>query len=140
MPQDMPRGDRESERAQRSPIVCTLPAQDHQARAAAFRQAFSHLVQTERLEHGFLWRFVAAPGLSERLDELARREHACCRFLVFRLVDEGSTIVWYTHAEEGARDVVDAFMRLPETLGDKNGELMRRVLSEAGLSFVSDRE
>lgn len=122
------------------PLVCTLAGREQQEmRANEFREAFVHLDRTESLDGAFRWFFRDEPGLEDGLRELARREHECCRFFDFRITREGGLIVWETRGPEAAAGVLDELMRLPETLSAAPTlETMKRVLSEAGLTFQSD--
>lgn len=102
--------------AAEEPIVCTLTDRDLVARALEFRAVFAHLVETQPFDGGFRWRFRAEPGLEAALADLARREHECCRFFELSVTREGDCIVWEASASSAAATVLDAFMRLPETL------------------------
>jgi hypothetical protein len=124
------------------PIVCTLAGrQQQERRAAEFRSAFAHLARTEPLDGAFRWYFRDEPGLETRLRELAQREHECCRFFDFRIQRDGGLIIWETRAPVSAAQVLQELMRLPETLNElSTPEAMKRTLSKAGLSFLSDVE
>jgi hypothetical protein len=123
------------------PLVCTLAGRDQADRASEFGEVFLQLERTETFDGGFRWHFRAQPGLVARLRDLARREHDCCRFFDFRITEEGGSIVWETRSEERAADVRDELMRLPDTLQrTRDVESMKRALSDAGLTFASDRE
>jgi MerR family transcriptional regulator, copper efflux regulator len=123
------------------PIVCTLAGrQEQETRLAEFRDVFVHLARTEPLEGTFRWFFRDAPGLEPQLRELARRENECCRFFDFRIQREGDFIVWEVRAPEDAAAVLEELRRLPETISASTPETMKRVFSEAGLTFVSGAE
>lgn len=122
------------------PIVCTLAGQQQQdQRVAEFRNAFVHLERTEPFDGGFRWHFRNEPGLETELRELARREHECCRFFDFRIHRQGDVIVWEVRAPEQAAGVLHEFMRFPDTV-DVPSETLKRVFSQAGLTFVSAEE
>ena len=63
--------------------------------------------------------FRADPGTREHVDDLARREHACCPFLDYRVETVGDEVVWTTSSpvtgdERAGVDVIlDAFHNLP---------------------------
>ena len=124
------------------PIVCTLAGDEQATRADEFRAAFAHLAATEPIAGGFRWIFSDQPGLEERLQDLARREHACCRFFDFRVFKAVDSIVWESRTDERARAILDELMRLPETLASsRDTEALKRALRErAGLAFASDQQ
>lgn len=124
------------------PIVCTLAGPEQAARADEFRAAFAHLTATEAFPGGFRWVFSFEPDLEGRLQDLARREHDCCRFFDFRVFREGDAIVWESRADERATAILDELMRLPDTLdSSRDTEALKRALGErAGLVFASDQE
>ena len=72
-------------------------------------------MRTEPIENGLRWRFHAAPGLAERIADLARREHECSRFLDFRIGVEGDALVWEARTDARARPILDELMRLAES-------------------------
>lgn len=78
------------------------------------------LVRRERRADSVAFTFRADPGVRERVDDLARREAACCPFLDYRVESAGDAVVWtITNAVTGDRrasvDVVlDAWQALPD--------------------------
>jgi hypothetical protein len=124
------------------PLVCTLAcAEQQERRANEFREAFVHLECTEPLYGAFRWFFRDEPGLEDRLRELAWREHDCCRFFDFHITREGGSVVWETRGPAAAAQVLEELMRLPEALsGAPKIETMKRVLSDAGLTFQADAD
>jgi len=124
------------------PIVCTLAGDEQATRADEFRAAFAYLASTESFAGGFRWKFSDQPGLEERLQDLATREHACCRFFEFRVFKAVDSIVWEARADKGAQAVLAELMRLPETLASsRDTEALKRALGErAGLAFASDQK
>ena len=78
------------------------------------------LVRRERRADSVVFTFRAEPGARETVDDLARREAACCPFLDYRVETAGDAVVWtITNAVTGDRrasvDVVlDAWQALPD--------------------------
>jgi hypothetical protein len=123
-------------------IVCSLAGRDqHEQRAAEFRDAFTQLRNTESFEGGFRWYFHADAELEMRLRGLAQREHECCKFFDFQIHLEENVIVWETRAAKDAGAVLEAFKLLPETLARAaRPDALTHALSEAGLTFAADLE
>jgi len=64
--------------------VCTLSRKGLGERMAWIRdEILPHAHRTERLESGFAWDLVMAPGLAEKLDQLIALERECCSGIVF---------------------------------------------------------
>jgi hypothetical protein len=125
----------------REPIACTLDRQGQLERTNEFASIFVHIEQTEPTPWGFRWHFRPVPGLEPRLRELARREHECCRFLEFQILQEGDLLLWETRTEERARPVLEEFMRLPDLLKQATEPYtMKQAMRAAGLTFASDVE
>jgi len=140
-----------SEQIYRSPVVpnepvaCTANLNDAatiQAGIDAYRQAFTHLVASERFPGGFRWIFSAVPGLRERLAGLSAAEHGCCRFLGFDVKSRGDQIIWETRAEDHAASVLEEYFRLPARLLEEQRpghdlEHLERAATQAGITFTS---
>jgi hypothetical protein len=124
--------------ASEEPIVCTLDGREQAARGAEFRDVFAHLLTTQPFDGGFRWHFRAVPGLEERLVDLARREHDCCRFFRFRVGAVGEEIVWEARTDSRATSILEELMRLPETLREADIETIKSALHASGLAFSSD--
>lgn len=120
------------------PIACTIGGREQQIkRVADFGVAFEHLLRTEILEGGFRWHFRADSEQELFLRGLAQRENECCRFFDFRLTRDGATVVWETRAPDQAAEVLEAFRRLPETLGElDDNDALKSAFSESGLKFI----
>ena len=79
------------------------------------------LLRRERRADSVSLRFRAGPGTREALDELARREAACCPFLDYRVETAGAEVIWtttnvVTGDERAAIDVfLDALHALPDS-------------------------
>jgi len=78
------------------------------------------LLRRERREDSVAWAFRADAGTRRQVEDLARREAACCPFLDYRVETVGGEVVWTTANrlagdERAAVDVIlDAFHALPE--------------------------
>lgn len=111
-------------------------------RMAEWRELFDNaLVRRERHADSVELYFRADPGRREQLEDLARREHACCPFLDLRLSAAGDELIWTTSNvlsgdEHGAIDAfLDALYQLPdEDVTDMEG-LLRR-LADRGVDVV----
>jgi hypothetical protein len=128
------------------PIACTADLQDKvsiQQQMDGYREAFEHLVRTERVPpNGLTWTFRAVPGLADRLRTLASNEYRCCSFFTFdvRASDSGNELLWTLSAPDDARAIVDAFAELPERLqGGADTNQIKELVKNAGLEFVADR-
>lgn len=81
------------------------------------------LLRRERRADAVVFWFRGDAGTREHVDDLARREHACCPFLEYRVETIGEEVVWTTShpvtgAERAGVDVIlDAFYDLPGHAG-----------------------
>ena len=75
------------------------------------------LVRRERRAHAVVFAFRSAPGVRERVENLARREAACCPFLGYRVETAGAELVFSVTGPEGADAdaILDAFYALPDS-------------------------
>jgi hypothetical protein len=91
-------------------------------RVETYRRLFeSALLRCERRDDGVVFAFHA--GARETVEDLARREAACCPFLDYRVDLVGDELIWTigNAAEHGSAYVVlDAFFALP---GDAGAQL-----------------
>jgi hypothetical protein len=125
-----------------APIACDMStAQDTpEERVAEYRELFERaLLGRERRDDAVVLTFSA--DAQQQVEDLARREHACCPFVDYRVEVTGRQVVWTTTnttADEhrAAVDVMlDALHDLPEHAGsDLDGYLQR--LAERGVEFV----
>jgi hypothetical protein len=79
------------------PIACdmTTAPDTPEERLAEYGRLFeSALLRRERPPDGVVFAFRAAPGTREAVDDLARREAACCPFLDSRVETTGDEVVW----------------------------------------------
>jgi hypothetical protein len=89
-----------------APIACDMTdAVDTPAeRLAAYRRLFATaLRRRERRAGAVTFHFGAEPGTRATVEELARREAACCPFLEHRVETGDGELVWtISHARDGA--------------------------------------
>lgn len=127
------------------PVACTVNLNDRaaiQSGIDTYREAFTHLVASERFPNGFRWKFRTAPGLREKLRWLSEAEHGCCRFLSFDVRSEGDQIIWETSAEEDAASALEEYFHLPQRLLEeprpgRDLEHLEREATRAGVKFTS---
>jgi len=88
--------------------------------------------------------FGKQPGLEQRLAQLARDEHECCRFFAFDLRTTAEHVVWETRAAAEADPLLDEWVRLPERLAAEapaqESPALKRAFNAAGLTFAADSE
>ena len=79
------------------------------------------LLRRERRADSVSFWFRADPGTREALEELARREAACCPFLDYRAEPAGDELVWTTaNVITGEqRAVIDVFLDALHALPDR---------------------
>jgi hypothetical protein len=104
-------------------------------RIAEYDALFEHaLVSRERGADTVVFTFRA--GAREQVEDLARREHACCPFLDYRVETAGDQVVWTISGDErAAPTTLDAFHSLPDHAGSGLEGLVDR-LAERGVSVV----
>jgi hypothetical protein len=104
-----------------APIACDMStAQDTpEERVAEYRELFERaLLGRERRDDAVVLTFSA--DAQQQVEDLARREHACCPFVDYRVEVIGRQVVWTTtntavDEHRAAVDVMlDAFHDLPE--------------------------
>jgi hypothetical protein len=100
-----------------APIACDMttardtPGDRIAEYIALFEQA---LVSRERRADAVVLTFRA--DARDHIEDLARREHACCPFLGYRVETAGDRVVWTITGDEraGAQATLDAFHDLPD--------------------------
>ena len=100
-----------------APIACDMttardtPGERIAEYEALFEQA---LLSRERRAEAVVLTFRA--DAYEQVEDLARREHACCPFLGYTVETAGEAVVWTITGDEraGAQATLDAFHDLPE--------------------------
>ena len=71
------------------PIACSLDARELSARQAELREGILARAQAvERINDGYRWRFIDAPGLVASLGAVIDAERRCCAFLQFQVLAE----------------------------------------------------
>jgi hypothetical protein len=122
------------------PIACTIrPGDDEQEAMGLYRTLFSEAYAgRERLEDGVRWRFRAEAGTEARVRTLAAIEQRCCAFLRITVSAEPGQVLWDVRGPEAARDFLDEYYRLPETMWEDE-ESLRDRMSAAGLAFDDQR-
>jgi hypothetical protein len=99
------------------PIACDMTTADDTPaeRLAAYRRLFQRaLLRRERRDHAVVFAF--RPEACAMVEDLARREAACCPFLDYRIEPVGDELVWTTTGDPRAsvQTVLDAFYALPD--------------------------
>ena len=117
-----------------APIACDMStARDTpDERLAEYGELFQRaLLRRDRCAGEVVFVFRASPGTREQIEDLARREHACCPFLDYRVETSGDEVIWTTAGTADA--ILDAFLALPDHAGsDVDGFFARLVESPAG--------
>ena len=103
------------------PVACTLTGTPgaFAERMAEYQRLFRrYLTGRSRTGQGIRFRFRAEPGVEDWVRDLARREKACCGFFDFTVTADDQGVRWDASvADDGAaRQALDGFYRLPETL------------------------
>jgi hypothetical protein len=119
-----------------APIACDLSTADDtpDERLREYGRLFERgLLRRERRAGAVVFSFGADPGTREALEDLARRESACCPFLDYRIETVGDEVIWTTTntiVGEGrvSGDVfLDAFHDLPDHAGSDLAGLFGRL-------------
>ena len=100
-----------------APIACDMStARDTpDERLAEYGALFERaLLSRERRSEAVVLTFRG--DVREQVEDLARREHACCPFLGYRVETAGDQVVWTISGDErpGAQATLDAFHALAE--------------------------
>jgi hypothetical protein len=129
----------EHHKDQPPPVVCDMAgAADTPAeRIAEYRRLFAQsLVGRDRTGTGIRFRFRADAGLEDWVRDLARREKACCAFFSFTVTTRDEEVWWDAAVidDDMARQILDEFYRLPDTLArratDDGAIIGRSALSQ----------
>lgn len=120
-----------------APIACDMSAarDTPEQRLAEYGELFERaLLGRERREDAVVLTFAA--DAREQVEDLARREHACCPFVDYRVEVDGEHVRWTTtntvHDEGAVEVMLDAMYELPDHAGsDIEGYLER--LAERGV-------
>jgi hypothetical protein len=120
-----------------APIACDLSTADDtpDERLREYGRLFERgLLRRERRADAVVFHFRADPGTREALEDLARREAACCPFLDYRIETVGDEVIWTTTntiAGEGRASVdvfLDVFHDLPDHAGSDLAGLFGRLV------------
>jgi hypothetical protein len=123
-----------------APIACDMrtASDTPDERLAEYGELFARaMVRRERPEHAVVFAFRATPGTREHVEDLARREAACCPFVDHRVQTTGEEVVYtITNPSTGmeradAEVTLDAFYALPDA-----GPLDRLAERGVGLGSV----
>jgi hypothetical protein len=107
-------------------------------RLAEYERLFTEsLIGRERAHGGIRFRFRAGRGLEEWVRDLAAREKACCAFFSFVVSVHDDEVWWDASVVDDpvARQILDEFYRLPDTVTDGGTALFGRF-SEQGLRVM----
>ena len=127
-----------------APIACDMstatdtPDQRLAEYSALFERA---LVRRERPEHAVVFVFRATPDAREQVEDLARREAACCPFLDYRVETNADEVIYtVTNPDTGmeradAEVTLDAFYALPDHAGSDYAGLLER-LADGGVHVI----
>lgn len=124
------------------PIVCDMTdaLDTTEERLADYRRLFGDdLIARQRTDTGIQFRFRTRAGLTEEIRDLAAREKACCPFFDFDINDHGNEITWDASVVDDpvARQVLDEYYALPDTLADSAADLFDRF-AQQGLEIAID--
>ena len=131
-----------------APIVCDMrTAEDTpDERLRQYERLFETvLLRRERLTGSVTLSFRADPGTRDAVEDLARREAACCPFLDHRVETADSEVVWtITNAVAGDRRAavevyLDALHALPDHAGSDVAGLLGR-LAERDVHVVENAD
>jgi hypothetical protein len=124
-------------------IVCDMThAPDSAAqRFAEYERLFSGaLTGRERLGDGIRFRFRADPGLEDWVRDLAAREKACCAFFTFDITVHDDEVWWDASVvdDDLARQILDEYYRLPDSLVDGGAALFERFTGKGLQVMIRD--
>ena len=127
-----------------APIACDMSTATDtpDERLAEYSRLFQRtLVRRDRHEHAVVFAFSATPGTREQVEDLARREAACCPFLDYRVETTSDEVIYtvsnpVTGLGRADADVtLDAFYALPDHAGSDYAGLLEQ-LAEGGVHVV----
>jgi hypothetical protein len=119
-----------------APIACDMSAADDtpDERLREYGRLFEGgLLRRERRADAVVFWFRADPGTRDAVDDLARREAACCAFLDYHVETVGDEVIWTTTnpiAGDGCASadvILDAFHDLPDHSGSDHAGLLGRL-------------
>jgi len=120
-----------------APIACDMSTATDtpDERLREYSRLFDRaLLRRSRSADAVEFAFRSAPGVREWVEDLARRESACCPFLDYRVDSAGDEVIWTTSGDEraGVGAILDAFHDPP---GHAGGGLLDR-LADRGVTAV----
>jgi hypothetical protein len=100
-----------------APVACDMSTAEDtpDERVREYRELFERaLLRHERGADSVALTFRADPGTREAVEDLARREAACCPFLDYRVETAGAELTWTIRGDERAEvaATLDAFHAL----------------------------
>jgi hypothetical protein len=128
-----------------TPVACDMStARDTpDERLAAYEGLFEHaLLRRARDADSVVFRFRADSGTRDAVEDLARREAACCPFLDYRVETAEDEVIWtitnpVTGDERASVDLVlDALHALPDHAGSDVDGLFDR-LADRGVHVIA---
>ena len=124
------------------PVVCDMTDAPDTAveRLVEYGRLFDQsLVGRERTDEGIRFRFRVADGVEAWVRDLAAREKACCGFYSYTIQVHDEEIWWDMTVidDDLARQVLEEFHQLPDTLGQGADALLERFTGQ-GLQVMVD--
>jgi hypothetical protein len=122
-----------------APIACDMSTAGDtpNERLAAYGGLFDRaLVRRQRRGDGVVFTFRGDAGIREAVEDLVRREAACCPFLDYRIEVVGSEVIWtMTNMRTGpdralVELMLDVFHALPDRTGTDPGRLADRGVED----------
>jgi len=115
-----------------APIACDMrtAADTPDERLAEYRKLFAHaLLRRQRRGQAVVFAFRATPGTRTQVEDLARREAACCPFLDYRVETAGGEVSYTITSPErpDANATLDAFYALPDQPGSDSAGLLDQL-------------
>jgi hypothetical protein len=111
-------------------------------RVAEYERLFSgSLIGRERTDGAIRFRFRWEEGVEEWIRDLAIRENACCAFFTFNVTKHGEEIWWDASVigDVIARQILDEFYLLPETMTEGAHALHSRMVNKGLEIVINDR-
>ena len=115
-----------------TPIVCDMSGASDTGpeRLLEYQRLFDQaFIGRERTAEGIRFHLRADDGIEAWVRDLADREKACCPFFSFTVATNAGEVMWDAAVidDDIARDILDEFYRLPDTVGDGVAGLERRL-------------
>jgi hypothetical protein len=99
-----------------APVACDMRSAPDtpEERLREYGRLFERaLARRERRADAVVLAFRDGDEIRARVDDLARREAACCPFLDHRVETAGDEVIWTMSGRDEAGAVLDAFYELP---------------------------